>query len=130
YVAMPGTTHTASTTFNGRVTGLVQLETGEKIALGSYNTNFATKSSPRLFSQVQDLDLTLDLSRCEPAFLKVALDPPTIDGSRKYWRLQLNIPSGEGRRSGWEGVIFLKGKSASGVDATIRIPVTGNGTGR
>ena len=127
-IAVPGVSHTGSTTVTGRITGLVKLETGDKIPLGTYNSSFPAKASARFYTEQLDLDLEIAASRCEPPFVKYTLEAPQVEGKRKYWRVNLLVPTGEGRKPSWEGVLFLTAKGPNG--ATIRLPVTGNGVGR
>lgn len=127
-VAVPGTNHTARILLRGKVTGLVQLERGDKIDLGSYNSSFVTRKEVRIYTTRQDLELELERSRCEPLFVQYDLSEPEISNTRKYWTIKMTIPANEGRKPRWEGTVALRAK-IDGKQAGIRMPVTGNGFG-
>jgi len=128
--AVPGTTHTAKATIKGRVTGLVQLDRGDKIELGTYNSGAATKKvAGRVYTTRKDLELEVAPAHCTPLFVQYSLDPPVTEGARKVWPVRVTIPADEGRKPNWDGVAAFRAKTGGAV-VNVRIPVTGNGTGR
>jgi hypothetical protein len=130
HFSLPGTTHTAAVHFRGRVTGLVKLEKGDKIDLGSYNSAYNQTMTAKIFSDRSDLELELDLAGSTPAFAQYALRPLPSEGSRKYWEIKVTIPAKQGRKPAWEGVVFLKAKVKDGPPINVRLPITGNGISR
>lgn len=130
HFSIPRSEHTIKGFFRGRVTGLVKLEDGEKIELGSYPSEFATRKTAEIYTDRKDLELELDSAQCRPTFVQYALDGPRLVGSRKYWSIKVSIPAKQGRKPAWEGVVFLRAKAPDGTKANIRLPVTGSGIGR
>jgi hypothetical protein len=130
HFAAAGSAHTVQVQFRGRVTGLVKLEDDEKIDLGQYNSDYTTRKEVRVYTDRADLDLTLDPARSTPTFVQYTLEPAPSEGARKRWTIKVVIPAKQGRKPAWEGVVFLRAKGKDGSQATVRLPVSGNGIGR
>jgi hypothetical protein len=110
---------------NGTVVGLVRLEKGNSIELGTYDSNFALKRDVRLWADRKGVELELIPEKCSPSYLKLSLSKPTTEAERTYWTLSMHIPEREGRQPPWDGVITLSSKAPE--VSTVRIQVTGHG---
>jgi hypothetical protein len=130
HVSVPGTTSTGKSVIRGRVTGLLQLDAEDKIALGTYTSSRETRNDKsRVFTTRKDMELEVDPARCLPLFVQYTLGSPVTEGERKVWPVVVTIPANEGRKPSWEGVVAFRAKTG-GKQVNIRIPVTGNGAGR
>jgi len=129
-ITVPGTNHTAPVTIVGRVTGMVRLEDGEKIDLGSYNSDYPVNKAFRIFTNHKDLELTLDPDQSGPSFVRYVLELDEQTGERKYWTIKVSIPAKAGRRPTWEGDVVLRARKKEGGEGRVRLPVTGSGIGR
>lgn len=107
------------------VTGLVALDGGATLDLGSFPAREAMAKSFSLRSDRQDLDLEVATGLTEPKVLQIELAPPINEDGRRYWSLKIRIAANAttGELDA-ESAVVLRAK---GSGQLIRLPIKGRG---
>lgn len=107
------------------VTGLVALDGGGSLDLGSFPSREGIAKSFSLRSDRQDLDLEVATELTEPKVLQVELAAPKNEDGRRYWSLKVRIAANA--KTGEldaESAVVLRAK---GTGQLVRLPIKGRG---
>ena len=118
----------ASVTIVGTVVGAIRLAEGKEINFGTYEAQYPKSLKSRMVSDRTDLDLEIVPGETRPRFLKATLDPPTVEGGQKAWRMNLSIEANQGFIANWTGSVVLRTTGPNPI--TVRVPVKGSGSRR
>jgi hypothetical protein len=118
----------ATVTLVGNVVGAIRLGEGKEVNFGTYEAQYAKSMRARVVSERTDLDLEVVPGETRPRFVKATLDPPTVEGGQKVWRMTMTIDANQGFIANWTGSVVLRTTGPNPI--TVRVPVKGSGSRR
>ena len=71
------------TLVKGLVTGPVHLDSGSKLDLGDYQSNYKLKKEFTVVADTPETELELVRDRCSPKFVQLELSPPRTEAVRR-----------------------------------------------